>query len=616
MSEPWSKAGNDVPVVWSECGNYWFDEEAADGAVEFFNTRLHFIDAEWAGKPFKLEPFQEHDIVRPAWGWKRKDGTRRYRRVYVWIPRKNGKTTLAAGCGLLMLVGDGEPGGQVYSIAANEDQAKIVFDIASVMVGMSESLSSDLTCFKPSIYCPALAASFKPLSGKAQGKHGLNMSGLVGDEIHEWKDGKLYTYVHQSVAARRQPLEVLISTAGERAGYGFEEWKYCQGILAGEIDDPETLVVVYAADPEDDWTDPEVWAKANPNLGVSVKMSFLEAECRKAMELPRLENDFKRYHLNMWTEQAVRWLPLDKWDACGHPILTAADEGKAPSIIAAKNERWRDLPDQMIGRQATAGVDLSATTDLTCFVWVFAPLNPGGLWVLVPRFFVPEVKIEERSKRDKVPYERWRDMGALTATEGDVVDYEFVKASLFEDAERFDPGLIAIDRWNAMQFMQELQTEELKPHRFGQGFGSMSEPSKRLERLVLKRQIDHGGHPVLRWCAGNVAVRTDPAGNIKPDKEKSTERIDGIVATIMGLGAAVGEVEDEESVYEKLAEQRRKAETGEPQESVVEAPAGAGASQEIDYVALNDVNHPDFEVMKERFEQLMAERDEEDEEGW
>lgn len=545
-------------IEWSPCGNYWFDSQAADAAASFFPRYLHFTEGEWAGHPFELESWQEHDIVRPLFGWKRNDGrgtvgseewrrtcTRRYRRCYVWVPRKNGKTELAAGVALLALLADGEMAGQVYSIAADKDQAKLVFQKAVSMVGWSDKLSEHLTCFKTSIWCPDLSAAFKPLSGTPEGKHGLNMSGLVGDEIHEWRDGRLYTFVHQSTASRRQPIEFLISTAGERSGYGWETWTYCQKVQTGEIKDEETLVVIYAADPEDDWTDPAVWAKANPNLGVSVKRSYLEAECRAGQELARRENDFKRYHLNIWTEQAIRWLPLHAWDACGW-----ADPEK-PEGDPARNDRWRDLPEQMTGRFATAGVDLSATADLTALVWTFPPTEEGGRWVMIPRFFVPEDRIAERVRRDRVPYDEWVKRGALTATPGNVVDYAFVKQQMFDDAERFKAGSIAFDRWNAIQMMVEVIAEGLEGVKFGQGYVSMSGPSKELERLVMSHRLDHGGHPVLRWCAGNVAVETDPAGNIKPAKDKSTERIDGIVAGIMGIGVAITQEADAPSVYEK-----------------------------------------------------------------
>ena len=538
---------------------YWFDEKAAQKAEEFFPKYLRFTSGEWAGRPFELEGWQKEDIVRPVFGWKRQDGTRRYRRVFVWVPRKNGKTELAGGVSILMLVGDAEMGGEVYSMAADEDQAKIVFNKACMMVNWSPELSEILDTFKTSIWCANLSAAFKPLSGTPTGKHGLNMSGLIGDEIHEWRDDRLYTFVHQSSASRRQPLEILISTAGERSGYGWEMWNYCLKVLSGEVDDPETLVVMYAADPDDDWTDPETWRKANPNYGVSVKPEYLAKECERAKALPRLENDFKRYHLNIFTEQAVRWIPIDKWDACGTPsgkvrYKTAKSRGGSKRKLAREvvNDRWKDLPARFAGRSATCGIDLSSTTDLTCIVWTFPPESEGGVWGVVPRFFIPEDRIEERVKSDGVPYDRWVKEGALIAIPGNVIDQAYVKRTLFSDAESFKCTAVAIDRFLATQLAIEVQDENLNAVLFGQGFLSMSGPSKELEKLILSRRIDHGGHPVLRWCIGNTAIESDASENIKPSKKKSTERIDGTVGTVMGIGVALQGGEPEEDIDEFL----------------------------------------------------------------
>lgn len=496
--------------------DYWFDKVAADRAVEFIETRCVFTEDKWAGKPFILEDWQKNDIIRPLFGWKRPDGRRRYRRCIVWVPRKNGKTELGASVSLLALVATGVVGGQVYSIARDKTQARIVFDKAVRMAQMSPKLAEVLTAFQSVMYCNRLTATFKPLSGNPKGKHGFSASGLIGDEVHEWEDDRLYTFVHQSEAAREEPIEFLISTAGLRRGYGWELWDECLKIRDGVIDDPETLVVIYAADATDDWTDPKVWKKANPNLGVSVREDYLAAECARAKESPRLENDFKRYHLNIWTEQATRWLPMEAWDRCGQ-------------------EDWRDLPGQLLECvEVYGGLDLSATTDITAKVWVGK--RKDGKLILVPRFWVPEAKFDQRIRRDRVPYDKWKEMGALFTTPGNAVDYAAVKMTAMKDAQTFKVLGLAIDRWNATQLSGELLDEGLPVVLFGQGFASMSAPSKELERMVLDAEIEHGGHPVLRWMGANVAIKTDPAGNIKPAKDASTDRIDGIVAAIMGIG--------------------------------------------------------------------------------
>lgn len=509
-------------------GEYWFDEKAADAAAGFFPRHLTFTAGEWAGRPFVLEGWQEHDIIRPLFGWKRADGTRRYRRVIVWVPRKNGKTELAAGVALLALIGDGLLGGQVFSIAVSEDQARLVFTTAAQMVVNSQALSAKLETLKTAIYCPELNAGFRYLTGKPRGKHGLKMSGLIGDEVHEWPDDQLYTFVHQSSASQRQPIEMLISTAGISSGYGWELWQECLAILADPMRDPETLVVVYAAGKEDDWTLPETWAKANPNLGVSVKIDYLRAECNRARELPRLENDFRRYHLNQWVEQSTRWISMPVWDE--NRLETGWDD---PAF-----------EDRLVGRRCYGGLDLSTVSDMTALAYVFPPVGDER-WAVLVRPFVPSDAIEVRSRRDRAPYDIWAQQNALVATPGNAVDYDWIFDQAQRDAERFDLACLAVDRWNAEWLVQKMREIGIEAMLFGQGYASLSAPTKQMERLLISRMLDHGGHPVARWCAGNVAVATDPAGNIKPDKKKSTERIDVIAAIVNALGAAMIGMEDD-----------------------------------------------------------------------
>lgn len=539
-------------------GSFWFGERTADKAVAFFRDHLVFSEGEWAGRPFILEDFQEHDIVRPLFGWKRADGTRRYRRAFVWIARKNGKTELAAGIALLVLLGDAEPGGQVFSIASEKDQASIVFNKASNMVARAPNLANRLECLKETIYCPPLNASFRPLSGKPKGKHGLAMSGLVGDEIHEWPNGDLYTFVHDSAAARRQPLEFLISTAGQKGTHGEEVFKECQAVIAGDIDDPETLVLIYAPNEGDDWTQEETWRKANPNFGKSVKTEPFLAAFKLARQLPRLENDFKRYRLNIWTDQAVKWLPIDAvddegkrfgWDHCIGD-LPWKDEGKTPAESRFEH--------RLHGKTCFGGLDLSSTNDLSGLGWWF-PIQEGlERPVALVRAFKPADLIKAHAKRDRVPYDRMVAEGSLFTTPGNVVDYAFIQEQIKRDAERFKvayvgdtnrkegQGGLAIDRWNATETAVKLQQEGLPVVLFGQGFASMSAPSKELERLVMGNAFDHGGQPLFRRHAQAVAVETDSADNIKPAKDKSSIRIDLIVAIVEAIGIACKSEPEEE----------------------------------------------------------------------
>lgn len=501
----------------------WYDERAAEAAVQFFAKHIKFTTAEWAGRPFVLAPWQADNIIRPLFGWKREDGTRLYRRAYIEVPRKNGKTELAAGVAILCLIGDAEMGGQGYALASKESQARIVFGLAQQMIAQSPVLASKLELLKSSIYCPALNAGFFPLSGVPKGTHGLNCSFMIGDELHEWADDRLYQFVHQSTGARRQPLEFLITTAGTRRGFGWEMHSYARKVLDGVIDDPELLVVIFGADPDDDWTDEKVWHKANPNLGVSVKLSYLRSEATKAKESIRYENDFRRYHLNQWVEQDVRWLPMDKWRACAGPV------------------EWRALAKFLRGRKCFGGLDLSATTDVTALLLMFPPGDGLEQWTALPRFFIPEARMEERVRRDRVPYDTWSGIGAIEPTPGNVVDYNRVRQRIEEDAGEYQIMAIGVDRWNSSQMVIDLQEQGAPVVWFGQGFASMSAPSKMLEGLVVSKGLAHGGHPVLEWMASNVAAKTDPAGNIKPDKAASTDRIDGIVAMIMGLGMSISD---------------------------------------------------------------------------
>lgn len=526
--------------VWRD-GEFWYDERAADAAVSFFHDHLRLTEGEWAGRPFILEGWQEHDIVRPLFGWKRVDGTRRFRRAFIWVARKNGKTELAAGIALLILLGDGELGGQVFSIASEKDQAALVFKKAGAMVAYSPTLAPLLECLKETIYCPQLNSSFRPLSGKPQGKHGLNMSGLVGDEIHEWRSGDLYQFVHDSAAARRQPLEILISTAGVKGTHGEEVYRECVSILEGEIDDPETLVVIYAPPDEADPFSPDTWAFANPNLGVSVKLESLAADARRAQQSPRLLNDFKRYRLNMWTEQSTVWLPIDAlddenrpfgWDHCAGPV------------------DWRALEDQLVSRECYGGLDLASTTDLTAWVLWFPPASPGELPKVLARFFMPADRLTEAERRDRLPYRKWAETGALDLTPGNVTDYAWVKDRIYRDAERYKLRMAGVDRFNATQIVVEMIQEGLPLELFGQGFVSMSSPAKELERLTISNGFHHGGQPLLRAQAKAVAIDTDPAGNIKPTKAKASGRIDGIVSLVEAIGVAAKAEPAPVSVYE------------------------------------------------------------------
>jgi phage terminase large subunit-like protein len=504
-------------------GGYWFDGAAADRACAFFERVLTHTKGEWAGQPLKLADWQAERIVRPLFGWKRADGTRRYRQAFIMIPRKSGKSTLAAGIALYLLLADGEPGAEVYSAAADRDQAAIVFEMAKQMADASPHIRKRVQTFKRALVVPGTASSYKVLSSEAYTKHGLSAHGIVVDEVHALPDRELWDVLTTSTGARRQPLTVAITTAGyDRGSLCFELYEFACKVRDGIVDAPSFLPVIYEAAATDDWKSPATWRKAHPNLSVSVKEEYFAAECERAQQLPAYENTFRRLLLNQWTEQDTRWLPMDQWDACAG-----------------------ELPD-LAGRACYAGLDLSTTTDISALVLAF-PI--GAKLHLLPFFWVPGDNIATRARRDRVPYDVWVRAGLIEATEGNVVDYRVIRQRINELGQRYQIKEIAFDRWNATQLSTELQGDGFEMVAFGQGFASMAAPTRELERRVLGREICHGAHPVLRWMASNVAVTQDPAGNLKPDKAKSTERIDGIVAALMALGRAMHAEEERPSAY-------------------------------------------------------------------
>ena len=511
-------------------GEFWFDEKAADRAVQFFERCLTHVKGELAGQPLKLDPWEAERIVRPLFGWKRKNGTRKYRVLYAELPRKQGKSTISAGVALYLLHADGENGAEVYSAAADREQAAIVFDVAKQMVLQSEQLRTRTELYRRSMVHLESASSYKVLSADAFTKHGLNASGIVVDELHAQRNRELVDVLRTSVGSRRQPVEVYITTAGyDRNSICWEMHDYAIKVRDGIIEDPAFLPVIYAADEADDWTDEDVWAKANPGLGHSIKLDYLRGECEKAKAIPAYENTFKRLHLNIWTEQDSRWLQMETWDAC---------DAAVPPI------------EELRGRRAWVGADLSATTDITAVVAVVEDLEDPEIFDVVPFFFVPAERIVERSRRDRVPYVLWRDQGHIVATEGNIVDYDVVREKIRELGEDLNIVEIPIDRWNSTGLQTQLRDDGFVVVQFGQGFASMSAPTKELERMLLSKRLRHGGNPVLRWMASNVAVVQDAAGNMKPAKDKSSERIDGIVALIMAIGRAASDPPAYEPQYQ------------------------------------------------------------------
>ena len=433
-----------------------------------------------------------------------------------------------------MTCGDGEERAEVYGCAADRQQASIVFEVAADMVRMCPALSRRvkiLASTKRLIYLPT-NSFYQVLSAEAYSKHGFNIHGVVFDELHTQPNRKLFDVMTKgSGDARMQPLYFLITTAGsDTQSICYETHQKALDILEGRKHDPTFYPVIYGAKEDDDWTDPKVWRKANPSLGITVGIDKVRAACESAKQNPAEENSFRQLRLNQWVKQAVRWMPMAKWDACAFPVDAVSLEG----------------------RVCYGGLDLSSTTDITAFVLVFPPQNEDKYEIL-PFFWMPEDNIDLRVRRDHVQYDLWVKQGHLMTTEGNVVHYGFIESFIEQLGMKYNIREIAFDRWGAVQMTQNLEGLGFTVVPFGQGFKDMSPPTKELMKLTLEQKIAHGGHPVLRWMMDNIYIKTDPAGNIKPDKEKSTERIDGAVASIMALDRAIrcGSVNSGESVYNK-----------------------------------------------------------------
>lgn len=511
---------------------YTFDAPAADRVVQFIEGHLRHHKGEWAGQPLRLEPWQADEILRPVFGWRRPDGTRRFRVAYVEIPRKNGKSTIGAGVGLYLTIGDQEAGAEVYSAATKRDQAKIVHDAAKAMLKASRRLQRFATQLRNVIYCERLGSKFEPLGADSSTLDGLNPHGLIIDELHAHSDRHVYDVLQTGTGARRQPLTFIITTAGlyDPSSIGWEMHDLAVKVLEGAVADDSFFAYVTGADEGADWREPETWAGANPNLGTSVKHEYLATECARAQQSPAYENTFKRYHLNIWTQQVDRWISIDKWNACP----------AAPVTI-----------EQLAGRRCYGGLDLSTKIDVCAAVFLFPPAEADGIWDVLWRFWVPADLVAERSRSHRLPdYAAWVRDGWLQQTDGNVIDYQAIRQEVNRIGQVCTVQELGYDPWNASQLGVELQGDGFTLVEMRQGYKTLSEPSKALEALVLAGRLRHGDHPVARWMASNVSTRSDPNGNIAPDKSTAAGKIDGIVALIMALGRAIVQPAPTVSVYE------------------------------------------------------------------
>lgn len=516
----------------------FFDVEAARHAIDFFGYLRH-SKGEWAGSIVELEPWQKFRIGS-VFGWMREDPdtgdvARRFRIAYNEVARKNGKSTEAAGIGLYMLDADGEPGAEVYSAATKREQARIVWDEAARMVRRSPALRKRIKVLpgRANMHVLETASKFEPLGADVDGTDGLHVHCAIIDELHAHRTREMWDVLDTAIGARRQPLLWVITTAGfDQEGICYEVRTYAVAVLEGRIEDDTFFAYIATIDEGDDPFDESVWIKANPNLGVSVKLEDMRRLARRAQATPAALNNFLTKRLNVWTQQHTRWISLEVWDE---------NKGAIPA---------KELEERLKGAACYGGLDLGSVNDMAAWVMVF-PWETGEDVSVIARFWCPEARLYDETNQYRAQYQAWAREGWLQTTPSRAIDYSFIKKQILKDAETYQLIDLNIDRlFQAHQLATELMEEGITVVGMGQGFVSMAAPMKELERRLLHGKIRHGGNPILRWMAGNVAVKQDPAGNLKPDKATSQGKIDGIVALVMALDRAMRHEKPQKSVYE------------------------------------------------------------------
>lgn len=504
-----------------------WDPATAQRALDFFPAVLRHSKGQLAGQPFELLDWEAF-VVGSLFGWKIKLESldieiRRFRTAFVSTARKNGKSTIEAGIGLKALIDENEPGAEIYSAATTKDQARIVFSEAERMRAGSPALRRRIYKSTNNLAVLPTASWFRPLSADSSRMDGLNVFVALVDELHEHPDAGVIEKLDTGMGARLQPLMYETTTAGvNRQSVCYQHWDFSTKVLEGVI--PKIVAdrwfaYVATIDEKDDWQDELAWRKANPSLGSVLKIEDLRAEVALAQSMPSRQNAIRRLRLNQWTQQLVRWIPMEVW-------VKGADEIDAEALK---------------GRRCIAGLDLARVNDLSSLALLFPPVENGERWKVLWRHWCPEDDIEERARRDRAPYTVWRDQGHLIATEGNTTDFKFVEAEILALSGVYDIQELAFDRTFAGEIVRNLADEGMSLVEFGQGFISMGPASAEFIRKLLACELQHGGDPVADWCASNVTVRTDPAGNQKPDKERSIERIDPIVALIMAVGRSMAD---------------------------------------------------------------------------
>ncbi|TKX29127.1 terminase large subunit [Campylobacter aviculae] len=505
---------------------FYIDEKTALNAVLFISLLKH-TDGDLAGKPFQLLDFQIEFIIDIIATYSKEKKARRYSYALLFIPRKNGKTELIGAILLYFLFIDKEKGKKIYCAANETEQAKLVFNAASSMVSQEKELNEICHQYKTYREIRKKNAKFedfiKVLTASSETKDGLRPYVFIYDELHAAKDGSLYKVLEEGTASRSNSLCIVISTAGyNQNGEMKKQYDYCKKVQSGIINDPSTYAKIYEPDKNDDWQDEKTWIKVNPALGYGVKIEKLREYFEKAKNNAEDEVSFKTKHLNIWTSNAGAFVKDDDFIKC-------------------------NLGELDLSKDVYLGIDLSATTDLTALAMI---CEVNKILHIDFKFYAPELSARERSRRDKVPYLEWAKQGFLTLTPGNSVDYDYLIEDIIALNKALKIKMIGYDPWNSHEVAKKLGEENLECVQIRQGFATISEPLKEYQIRVLKQTLNHNANPILRWCNSNLVVDKDARENIKPDKKRSSERIDAISALVTAIATKNSIEKPKINVYE------------------------------------------------------------------
>lgn len=524
-----------------------YDSAKADRTVKFFNQLKH-TKSPWKGVPFELLNWQD-EIIREVFGTVKENGYRQYNKAYVEVPKKNGKSELAAGIGLYLLSADNEWGAEVYGCATDKGQASIVFDVAADMVDQNKALKKRVKPVfskKRLIYMPT-KSYYQVLSADAYTKHGFNVHGCIFDELHAQPKRDFWDVMTDgSGDARMQPLFFVITTAGDdpdRTSIGWEVHQQALDVINKKIVLPNFYAKIYGLNENADWENEENWKKVNPSLGITIQMDSFKNAYLEAKANPAKEKTFRWLRLNQWLKTTkTNWLPLDIYD-----------KNKSVTRRPYKSNGQYNIIKELKGRKCFEGLDLSSKLDISAFLLMFPPEDNKGKFKLLLYPFIPEENMKERVKYDKVPYDIWEKQGWLKTTPGNIIDYKFIEKTIIDLREYYEYEELGYDSWNAAQTAIRLEEYDIVCAPVRQGYQSMSPPMKEVEALIKAGKVDHGNNPILRWMFGNVEVKQDENENIRPVKaknKKSGKRIDGFVAWLNAMNRYLLTKNDEESIYE------------------------------------------------------------------